>query len=73
MFTLTPIELITFGLLLTLIFMLGGLSPLHVHRPIGAYLQTKPPHIRWAFYSIMALLIINLGVSNEVPFIYFQF
>lgn len=73
MFRLTPVELTTFGLLLTLVFMLGGLSPLHVHRPIGTYLQTRAPQFRWAFYTVIALLIINLGVSNEVPFIYFQF
>lgn len=73
MFRLTQVELITVGLLLTLIFMIGGLSPLHVHRSVETYFQTKSPQLRWAFYTVMALLIINLGVSNEVPFIYFQF
>ena len=37
------------------------------------YLSTQPTLIRWAVYSILALLIMNRGVTTEVPFIYFQF
>lgn len=37
------------------------------------YLSTQPVLIRWAVYSILAILIMNRGVTKEVPFIYFQF
>ena len=73
MFRLTTAELLTFGLILIMLLLLFGLKPLHEHRPIGTFLQTKSPLFRWAFYIILTLMIINLGVSSEVPFIYFQF
>ncbi|MCB9100548.1 MAG: MBOAT family protein [Anaerolineales bacterium] len=32
-----------------------------------------PVWLRWATYLLLALSILNLGVTSEVPFIYFQF
>jgi alginate O-acetyltransferase complex protein AlgI len=73
MFYLTPAELIVTGFIFTFLFLLAGIKPLHEHRPISSYLQSKSPQFRWAFYTILVLMIINLGVPDEVPFIYFQF
>lgn len=33
----------------------------------------RPVWVRWAAYLILALAIMNLGITEEVPFIYFQF
>lgn len=60
-------------LLFVLIFLVCGLEPLQKFREVGDYFQTKPTQIRWAFYIVCALLILNFGVTNEIPFIYFQF
>ncbi len=56
-----------------LIFILCGLTPLQKFREFGEYFQSKPPQARWAFYIICTLLILNFGVTQEIPFIYFQF
>lgn len=37
------------------------------------YLSTQPFLIRWAVYYILVFMIMNRGVTKEVPFIYFQF
>lgn len=36
-------------------------------------LQRRPLWLRWAAYLFLTLSILNLGVTSEVPFIYFQF
>ncbi len=33
----------------------------------------RPVWVRWAAYLFLALAIMNLGITEEVPFIYFQF
>lgn len=42
-------------------------------RPVYELLENKPAVLRWGLYASMVLIIINLGVSTDVPFIYFQF
>lgn len=37
------------------------------------YVSKQPIIIRWTVYSALVLLIMNRGVTTEVPFIYFQF
>ncbi|HMQ53054.1 MAG TPA: MBOAT family protein [Anaerolineae bacterium] len=36
-------------------------------------LTPQPRWLRWAAYLFLALAIMNLGITEEVPFIYFQF
>jgi hypothetical protein len=36
-------------------------------------LWQRPLWFRWAVYLGLALAIMNLGITAEVPFIYFQF
>lgn len=33
----------------------------------------RPAALRWAFYVLLIVGLLNLGVSQEIPFIYFQF
>ena len=37
------------------------------------YLSSQPILVRWTVYTILTILIMNRGVTTEVPFIYFQF
>ena len=37
------------------------------------FLAQRPAWVRWPVYLALILIIINLGVVDEVPFIYFQF
>ena len=36
-------------------------------------LSGAPAAARWCVYSLLTLAVLNLGIPNEVPFIYFQF
>jgi hypothetical protein len=36
-------------------------------------LWQRPLWFRWAAYLGLALAILNLGITEEIPFIYFQF
>jgi alginate O-acetyltransferase complex protein AlgI len=40
---------------------------------ITEQLLAKPVLVRWACYVLVAFAIMNLGVLDEMPFIYFQF
>ena len=40
---------------------------------IDRFLTQRPRWLRWALYIALILMIFNLGVVDEVPFIYFQF
>jgi hypothetical protein len=42
-------------------------------RPFRQILADKPPVFRWAVYAVLILAIMNLGMPQEIPFIYFQF
>jgi D-alanyl-lipoteichoic acid acyltransferase DltB (MBOAT superfamily) len=42
-------------------------------RPFRQILTEKPPVFRWAVYAVLILAIMNLGMPQEIPFIYFQF
>jgi len=42
----------------------GGLQARFIRQPVW---------IRWPVYIILTLTIMNLGISEEIPFIYFQF
>lgn len=57
-------------------FLLGIIGLQDVFTEFHSTRQTifNPPAIlRWAVYLIMVLSVMNLGVTSEVPFIYFQF
>ena len=43
------------------------------HRNMRTMLSDRPAWVRWPFYIILVLAIINLGGMNAVPFIYFAF
>lgn len=38
-----------------------------------ANVRNAPAGIRWAAYAALAMAIMNLGVTDELPFVYFQF
>lgn len=42
----------------------GGLQERFIRQPVW---------VRWPVYIILTLTIMNLGISEEIPFIYFQF
>lgn len=46
---------------------------LQPHEGMHAMLATKPMLIRWFFYVLLILAIMNLGKFHEAPFIYVQF
>ncbi len=41
--------------------------------PLPDLFRRAPAYVRWGAYVGAALAILNLGVTQEVPFIYFQF
>ncbi len=41
--------------------------------PVQHRLTQQTVWLRWAVYVSLALMIMNLGISEEIPFIYFQF
>lgn len=61
--------LLAFGLIAFLLIMEGGSSWFGKHWSLG----NKPILIRWAIYLVAIIFILNLGVINKIPFIYFQF
>jgi len=42
-------------------------------RKIHQYIITRPAFVRWSLYSLLVLVILNLGVFSGSNFIYFQF
>ncbi|MBN2309282.1 MAG: hypothetical protein JXR94_09945, partial [Candidatus Hydrogenedentes bacterium] len=40
---------------------------------INGLAQRGPVWMRWAAYVLLALAIMNVGVTHEIPFVYFQF
>ncbi|PCJ57092.1 MAG: membrane-bound O-acyltransferase family protein [Candidatus Hydrogenedentota bacterium] len=42
-------------------------------REPGEWLGDLPMPLRWAGYTVLGLLIMNLGLAEEIPFVYFQF
>jgi D-alanyl-lipoteichoic acid acyltransferase DltB (MBOAT superfamily) len=42
-------------------------------RGVWDALAARPLAVRWAAYAALALAILNLGIAQEIPFIYFQF
>jgi D-alanyl-lipoteichoic acid acyltransferase DltB (MBOAT superfamily) len=46
---------------------------LQPHEGIREMFAGKPPVVRWIFYFLLLLAIINSGTFSEVPFIYVQY
>ena len=46
---------------------------LHRREPLWNWIGRGPAWLRWTAYAALALAIMNLGVAQEIPFIYFQF
>jgi alginate O-acetyltransferase complex protein AlgI len=40
---------------------------------INSVVADRPVWIRWAAYIAVAMTIMNVGVTHEIPFVYFQF
>jgi len=36
-------------------------------------LAGRPGWLRWSFYAVTGFAVMNLGVAEEIPFVYFQF
>jgi D-alanyl-lipoteichoic acid acyltransferase DltB (MBOAT superfamily) len=42
-------------------------------RSVRQLIAAQPLGVRWAVYAVGAVALLNLGIVNEIPFIYFQF
>ncbi|MFH1380266.1 MAG: MBOAT family O-acyltransferase [bacterium] len=62
-----------FVIALCCIVLLGVVHVLQTRRPMRQLVSQMPGVWRWCLYIIAALLIMNLGIVKEIPFIYFQF
>lgn len=58
------------GAVLAFVVMVEHMQPTESIRSLFA---RRPAWIRWGAYAALALAIMNLGVSHEIPFVYFQF
>lgn len=56
-----------------LILLLEGSHLIQVNNLTDRLFFRQPVTLRWAVYLGLSLAILNLGVTQEVPFIYFQF
>ena len=56
-----------------LIFLLLAVHFVQAQRWAVPRLWLRPVWFRWAVYLGLALAVMNLGITEEVPFIYFQF
>jgi D-alanyl-lipoteichoic acid acyltransferase DltB (MBOAT superfamily) len=64
-------ELVTVSLMILLLLFVHLLE--ERQRPIRQIVSAKPVAIRWAVYLFLVFAIMNLGIPQEIPFIYFQF
>lgn len=62
-----------FGITLGALAVLGIIEACWERWPLPVLFRQAPAWVRWAAYVGAALAILNLGVTQEVPFIYFQF
>jgi len=67
---IAPTELL---LTLALVALLEGSERLQGAADINSLLTRMPGWGRWTFYAALGLAIMNLGVTLEIPFVYFQF
>lgn len=65
------LENILFLWLLALIFL--GLELIDYYQGLIPTFDRGRRWIRWAVYAAIVLAVMNLGVTREIPFIYFQF
>ena len=60
-------------LCLGLVAVLNALQPLERRGLLDERMGVAPMVVRWIWYLALILAIVNLGVVEEIPFIYFQF
>ena len=58
---------------LMLVILLGIVDAVQTQQSIRYYLVTKPVWVRWIAYAAAVLIILNLSIPTNIPFIYFQF
>lgn len=46
---------------------------LHQEGTIVELISSRPRWVRWSFYIAAGFAIMNLGIPEEIPFVYFQF
>lgn len=56
-----------------LIALLETVSYLERSHQMRAIMTGRPAVLRWSFYVVLVTVTLNFGVSQEIPFIYFQF
>ncbi|OQY41470.1 MAG: hypothetical protein B6242_17355 [Anaerolineaceae bacterium 4572_78] len=61
------------ALSLGLLAFLQGIHFLQNCNLLKPMFYSQPRTVRWASYLLLALAIMNFGISEEIPFIYFQF
>jgi D-alanyl-lipoteichoic acid acyltransferase DltB (MBOAT superfamily) len=62
-----------FGITLGALAVLGVIEAGWERWPLPDRFRRAPAWIRWTAYVAASLAVMNLGVSQEIPFIYFQF
>lgn len=63
----------SFGFIVILLIFLETISFLERKTYCRKLLTDKPIWFRWPIYIVIVLSILNLSISEEIPFIYFQF
>ncbi len=58
---------------LLLIGLLVVVQYLHGSRQVTELVARLNRPLRWSVYTLLVLMILNLGVAQKIPFIYFQF
>lgn len=46
---------------------------IHGEIPFDEFVAVRPQWMRWSFYVAAGMAIMNLGIAEEIPFVYFQF
>ena len=62
--------------LLPLLLAIGFMETMHLiqrRQSVRKLVSEWPIYLRWPAYLTIIMMIMNLGVPYEIPFIYFQF
>ena len=62
-----------FQLNVLLVIFLFAVEAWIADEPVGEHVGRWPAYVRWPIYVGMGLAIMNLGITDEIPFVYFQF
>lgn len=66
-------RLLTWCRIIGSLLLLEFIHIIEVRTTLEAAITSRAWYLRWAIYLLLLLAIMNLGINNELPFIYFQF